>query len=348
MLKKILITLIILVTLGIMCLCAIIINDYFKTEKREYKSINISDYSQSEYEFDIFDDEYEVLENESIIGTFKSYEEAYSLCLQTKNSIVRRKGTNNNLYENIQRYYVSSGNKEQAFANISEAYIEADKTGGKVYDSVNKKYIYERSAYKGSYIISGVPFIGQYPQLHRGCEITSLCMLLNYKGIITDKLRLAEQIFKDNTPYSEKNGIKIYGNPNIGFVGDIYSKENKGYGVYHKPVYNLLLDYCPQTALDLTGAKPRHIYYYIDRNCPVWVIINTKFAPLPKESFEKWYTSQGEIMITYSEHSVLVTGYDNSYVYFNDPMHPHNTQKAKRSDFESAWEQMGSQAITIF
>lgn len=50
--------------------------------------------------------------------------------------------------------------------------------------------------------------------------------------------------------------------------------------------------------------------------------------------------------ITYKEHSVLRTGYDEKNIYFNDPIRGEKNKAALTEDFINAWKQMGSQAIT--
>lgn len=61
--------------------------------------------------------------------------------------------------------------------------------------------------------------------------MTSLLMLLQFKGISVDKMELAKLIRKDSTPYHDKEGKVFFGHPNEGFVGDMYNIKEPGYGV---------------------------------------------------------------------------------------------------------------------
>jgi uncharacterized protein YvpB len=193
--------------------------------------------------------------------------------------------------------------------------------------------------------ISGVPLIMQKPELDRGCEVTSLAMLLQYAGVEVDKMELAKKVKKDTTPYKKENGTYYYGNPYDGFVGDIYTFDKMGYGVYHEPVADLAEQYLPGKIRDLSGDSfEEAVLKPLSGGKPVWVIINAKYQKLPKSEFRTWNTPSGQVQITWSEHSVVVTGYDEDYVYFNDPLGA--ATKAERAGFEAAWVQMGSQAIT--
>lgn len=198
------------------------------------------------------------------------------------------------------------------------------------------------SEVKESAMIEDVPFIKQLPELPRGCEVTSLAMLLQHKGVQVDKMQLASEIHR--VPF-EQAGLR--GNPYEGFVGNIYTKSELGYGVYHQPIFKLAEKYVPEKVINLTGREVQDLYKVISSGSPVWVIANTTFKPLSEDSFETWNTSSGEVKITYYEHSVIVIGYDQNFVYMNDPLANNPRKAVPRAEFEKSWEQMGKQAITI-
>ena len=192
-------------------------------------------------------------------------------------------------------------------------------------------------------MIEGVPHINQLPELQRGCEVTSLTMLLQYEGISADKMTLAKQIHK--IPFRDANYVR--GNPYDGFVGDIYTFSKSGYGVYHGPVANLAETYLPGKIKDITGQSIHAVYELIGNGSPVWVITNSTFSPLPDSEFTTWKTNTGNVKITYREHSVLIVGYDKEFIYINDPLASAGYKAVPRKPFEKAWAQMGSQAIGI-
>lgn len=191
-----------------------------------------------------------------------------------------------------------------------------------------------------------VPAVNQFPELPRGCEVTSLSMLLQHAGIQADKITLAKEIKKNPEPYNIEDGKIYFGHPNDGFVGDMYSFDNPGLGVYHKPVKELAEKYLPGSIRDLTGSDFTELKIHLSDGRPVWIITNTAYKKLSDDFFQTWHTPSGEIQITYKEHSVLLTGYDQEYMYFNDPLTGEKNKKAPIADFEEAWMQMGRQAIT--
>ena len=195
-------------------------------------------------------------------------------------------------------------------------------------------------------VLLDVPILKQLPELPRGCEVTSLAMMLQYKGIDVDKLTLARQIKKNPAKMQKVNGQVYYGDPNEGFIGDMYSFNKPGLGVYHTPIKELGERYMPGNIVDFTGKEFNTIKKYLSVGRPVWVIINTAYKKLDPSYFHIWQTPNGAISITYKEHSVVVTGYDKDYIYFNDPLTGIKNKKAPTADFEEAWVQMGRQAIS--
>jgi uncharacterized protein YvpB len=200
----------------------------------------------------------------------------------------------------------------------------------------------ETQAPTGKVLINSVPHIQQMPQLARGCEVTSLAMLLQSAGVSIDKMTLAKEIM--TVPFRDQNGVR--GNPNDGFVGDIYSFSKSGYGVYHGPIVKLAEKYLPGRIVDLTGGDIDAVYDMVKKGSPVWVITNSRFAPLSESEFAVWSTKSGNVRITYREHSVVVVGYDDKHVYINDPLAGGSYTSVSRKSFEVAWVQMGKQAVS--
>ena len=275
---------------------------------------------------------YEVYQNDKIIEIFDNYDEALEYAKKYENSSIKKSGDYKWVWDSNPPYEVYQNYKLlKKFVNYKEALEYAKKyENSTIFFRESNTFIWDSYIkIKPSYQIQNVPYIGQYPELFRGCEVTSLAMLLNYKGIKVDKMELAENIKKEPFIFTLDN-VKYNGNPHQGFVGDIYSRENDGYGVYNEPIYDLFKQYVGGYALNLTGADFNDLYYYINKNSPVWVIINTRFKPLPDSEFEKLNTTRGNVNMTYREHSVLITGYDNEHIYYNDPMYPDKTKKSEK------------------
>jgi uncharacterized protein YvpB len=192
--------------------------------------------------------------------------------------------------------------------------------------------------------VSAAPFVSQRPELPNGCEVTSLTMLLRSAGISADKMILAGQMAK--VPYSSG---KFKGNPNEGFVGNMYNgdKAHPGLAVYHGPVADLARKYLGNRVIDLTGSSWNKVEEQIADGRPVWVITSINFVPVADSQWVDWHTSQGDMKISFEEHSVLLTGYDKDHVWFNDPLsRSKGTRIAAKSAFVAAWKQFGRQAIT--
>lgn len=185
-----------------------------------------------------------------------------------------------------------------------------------------------------------VPLLNQMdqPQLKNGCEVTSLAMILNYNGVTVTKNELANMI--KTVPLIDGNNKK--GNPNIGFVGDMVN--GPGLSVYNGPIFDLAKKFAGKKAVNLTNSPFVDLLKKVSKGYPVWVITTNDFEPGAK--FQKWDTLQGTIYITYSGHSAVITGYDENYIYVNDP-YGFKNRKVEIESFINSWEEMGKQAIVI-
>ena len=192
-------------------------------------------------------------------------------------------------------------------------------------------------------VVLNVPLINQMddPKLYNGCEVTSLAMVLNYNGIDVTKSELADNI--ETVPFQYDNGE--HGNPNDGFVGSVSGSTSTGLGVYHGPIYKLAKQYA-DNVYDLTGSNFDTVVNKVEEGHPVWTITTTAFAPV--SDFESWDTPDGKIDVTYSEHSVCITGFDRDkrVIYVNDP-YGYKNREVDWNDFAAAYKQMGKQAIYV-
>ncbi|MGG3839415.1 C39 family peptidase [Paenibacillus thiaminolyticus] len=249
-------------------------------------------------------------------------------------------------YDTFGPYGVQLGGRfERVFRRWEDAVAYARQAPGRrvTYRGQHVMWDPEKPAPK-SFRYNGAPLILQLPELPRGCEVTALAMLLKTADVDVDKMELAREIRRDPTPYKKTGGKVHFGNPHKGFVGDMYTFANPGLGVYHEPIAELAERYLPGRIADLTGTSIEHLLWIVGQGTPVWVIHTTMYDEVPDKYWVTWQTPDGPVRVTYFEHSFIVTGYDEKYVYINDPLG--RRDRIERSAFQRGWEQMGSQAIT--
>lgn len=201
----------------------------------------------------------------------------------------------------------------------------------------------EEKGDKTSAMISA-PLLRQNPELPAGCEITSLTMLIQYYGIKKNKMDLVPEMKVDLTPivWGEDGKIKYWGNPNAGFVGDI-TRNKMGFGIYHAALFELLKKYIP-TGVDLTGGSFNDLEHQLAEGLPivVWTTIHFKTP----QKWVEWNTAAGPVRTTFSEHAVLLVGYDKNNVYVNDPLSGKKSFKVNKKQFIASWEAMGKQSLS--
>lgn len=252
------------------------------------------------------------------------------------------------VYADFNPFLIINKNIVHDFENFYEAVQYAKKNEyEKVYYKTPDNIIWEKELPEVQKTILDVPLIMQYPELPKGCEVTSLAMIMEYAGAAVDKMTLAEQVKKEGDTYLLEDGKIKAGNPYNGFVGDIYGRKKFGYGVYHGPIAELAKQYYGNRVVDLTGLSFEEVTYMLQKGYPVWIITNATYKPLDDSEFEIWHTPTGIVKITFRLHSVVITGIDQNYVYINDPLNKIKNIALNKENFKKAWEQMGNQAIII-
>lgn len=195
-------------------------------------------------------------------------------------------------------------------------------------------------------VLLDIPVISQLPELKNGCEITSLAMMLNYNGISVDKMTLANKVKKDTTPITYKGSdITSWGNPNVGFVGDITGK-SPGYSIYPDPLNPLVEEYMPGKSLILNGVDYREIEKVLADKRPVIVWVTVDFKQPSKKA--KWVSNGESINVNMSQHAVLLTGYDENNLYYNDPLDSGKNKSVSKETFKGIWETMGKYALSYY
>ncbi|MCL6600278.1 MAG: C39 family peptidase, partial [Alicyclobacillus macrosporangiidus] len=78
---------------------------------------------------------------------------------------------------------------------------------------------------------------------------------------------------------------------------------------------------------------------------PVMVWTTADFQPT--SDWVTWNSPDGPVRATFSEHVVLLVGYNSTQLFVNDPLDGAKAKPVNRQAFIAAWEQLGKQAVTI-
>ena len=207
--------------------------------------------------------------------------------------------------------------------------------------SSNTSILSSNESVNSTFKIIHVPLINQFPELPSGCEIVATTMLLNWYGYKVDKLLLAHSIKTSPLP-TYKNGTLYGTDPNESFIGDPFSKNS--YGVYHKPIIDLINEYTNNEAKNLTGSSFDIILDTIKANKPVimWATIDMKDPSITKT----WETNNGTFSWIAPEHAYLLIGFDETNVIVNDP-YDGIEKYIDKELFKSRWESLGNQAVSL-
>lgn len=189
-----------------------------------------------------------------------------------------------------------------------------------------------------------VPLIHQNPELKYGCEVTSLAMMLQFAGVNTNKMELYERIQKDMDPLVKRKGdILQWGDPDVGFVGDMTGKQ-AGYAVFEGPMIQLINRYLPNKAVNLTNRPFQELEDHVQNGYPV-VVWTTGDYRLPDRP-ESWLHEGKRIETPLDLHAVVLVGYDDQYVYLNDPLSGRKQVKVNKQQFIVSWQALKNRAVS--
>lgn len=206
----------------------------------------------------------------------------------------------------------------------------------------NKIERYEIDNIPDKYELDIVPIL-QLPELPTGCEITSLCMILNYHGFNVDKLELANKYLKIEGSYSEYTFDEA-------FIGSPY--ETWGWGCYAPVITDtankyLKLQGSSLEAINITGSSIEQIKETVYSGIPV-MVWSTIGLDTSHEEKTYWITPDGnKATFVQGEHCVVITGFneETNKIIVLDPLIgrvEHNEQ-----DFLKTYEKLHCQAVAI-
>lgn len=240
----------------------------------------------------------------------------------------------------------AEGMKNYNIKQIVVDYLQDSKTGERIrqYEFID---VFDSEELQESAYLDEVINISQRPELPRGCEVTALSILLNYyMEEAPNKMVLAEQLKSSFMDYVIKDGFVNFSDMHIEFAGSMENTELPGLGVYIEPIKELAENYVGDKVVNVSGLSFEQLLTYVSADKPVLIVIPNRYQAVPNYAIQVWKTVNGYMEVTYQEHSVVVMGYDENYVYYSDPSKG-ILDKKYREDFKKAWESMGKQALII-
>lgn len=188
-----------------------------------------------------------------------------------------------------------------------------------------------------------IPFHRQERAL--SCEIASLKMALNYYGVAVEENDLYFDLqISTFEPRDIQNNI--WGDPDVGFVGDIDGKiPNGGYGVYENPIANIANKYRNSKAL--INVSLEEILKEVEEKHPVIV-----WGTVSSGKDISWKTKDGkQIKAVFGEHARVLVGFSGiienpTYIYLADPIYG-NIRMSKKQ-FLKNWGTLDNRAVIVY
>jgi uncharacterized protein YvpB len=189
-----------------------------------------------------------------------------------------------------------------------------------------------KSVTASSVMILNVPVVLQNPELPAGCEVTSLTMALQYKGVAIDKLTLAMKM-----PFTKTL------DPNQGYVGSPYN--GTGYTINPVKLQELAKVYRSNSA-DLTGSSITTIEKEVRAGNPVLVWYTIGYGNVIDLNNFK-YQNGKKYWWPQPLHCIVVTGVSSTGFYINDPLNGNKNYMIDKDRFNQVYSGMGKRALVV-
>ena len=296
------------------------------------------------------------------VCTFTVKPQAKSVTLNSK-EIVMYVGEafdlNSSIPKNTAAYYrlYSTSNAKTATVTRGGGIVKALKVGTATISctlSNGKKAICKVYIMPSSKKIANVPLIGQQ-KLPTGCETCSAVMLLNYYGY-----NISETSFADKYLIKRPLGYGKYGlegpDPNCAFIGSPYTTNS--FGAYAPVMAKSMNSYLAKKSYKAVSVSGKSLEYlagkYIAQGQPVMVWATIYMTASYKTT--TWRVNYTDENARYkkgssytwlaNEHCLLLTGYDSSFYYFNDPWTNSRIAYSK-SIVNTRYNELGKQAVVM-
>lgn len=210
------------------------------------------------------------------------------------------------------------------------------------------------------YQIDGVPFISQNNGYPSGCESISTTMLLNYFNYdISPETFIDGYLHTDYLRESDDGTAVVGPDPYTAFIGTPYNESSLG--CYPPVVVDAMNKIFDETnsdnkAVDTTGMSlDELIDTYIVQDEPVlvwstmylWDAFVTDSWIVEGASEESPYKDGDLYEWIANEHCLVLTGYDEDYYYFNDPLYNNAKIQYEKTAFEQRFEEIGRCSAAI-
>lgn len=199
-------------------------------------------------------------------------------------------------------------------------------------------------------ILLNVPQILQKPELPNGCEITSLCEVLNFLGYPADKCELADRFL----PRSER----WYGtDPNESYMGDPHRDDDTpecGYYCFARPIVKAAKAYLAAQdggeprylPCDLTGAEEEELVAQLKKGRPFVFWASLHFEDILYDKCGAYpLAGGGEHRVFHHLHCMVCCGVDDEAFTVADPLD--YNRRVPRAQFMKIYRQLGRRAVVL-